>query len=407
MIQLSPFWKELRGFLGRRFVVALLLIMLSFEGVALLAPYIVGRYVHQPFLTTSMECKTPFSNEGKRLTWITNDRGARGDLDHGQTVKIAVLGSSTAAGSTLDQDESWPERLKFYMGEDRVHVDNYARDGMGPKGIACILKHIDAKGRRYDILLLMPHSIEYIDDIEALSQKDEKDAFRYSSLWAVSGHICKAPGLLRRRIKRQLVQEHRVYWLYLTMYRSLQAIKRWLMLGSSGLNVEEATFRKTVAAQRALRNSGKIKFIDIPVVVDEITQQNTIRNIQKLIHLAKRVSSHVYFLTHPVAYDLMEHPGVAAKWYALQPVNDKNGCYTSNKTIALRIRYANSLLYKSVGEAGVDIIALDEYMRSLLHHRDDLFEDKWHFAPNGAKIAAQFIVDILDAKMVHTRIVQH
>lgn len=94
-------------------------------------------------------------------------------------MKIAVFGSSTSAGSTLDQSETWPERLKYYLGTDRVHVDNYARDGMEADGIYCLIEHLYTTGVRYDLLFIMTHGMDSIKNIDANLPENEKKALRY------------------------------------------------------------------------------------------------------------------------------------------------------------------------------------------------------------------------------------
>ena len=125
----SSFWVFARRALSWRFLVSLVIIAGTFEVVARVSPWIVGRVVHQQYLVSQRICELDCTNQGQRITWSANERGARGDLYHGQTLRIAALGSSTTASSMLDQEQTWPERLKAELGPSRVHVDNYAREG--------------------------------------------------------------------------------------------------------------------------------------------------------------------------------------------------------------------------------------------------------------------------------------
>jgi len=124
-IQPSPIWTVTKRLCSLRFLIACGLILLSMEVVARIAPYLIGKQVHQRFLYSEYEWQDG-SNKGKMLTWMANERGARGNLYHGQAVEIALFGSSTSEDAGLDQQQSWAQQFEMKLSPGLVHVDNYS-----------------------------------------------------------------------------------------------------------------------------------------------------------------------------------------------------------------------------------------------------------------------------------------
>jgi hypothetical protein len=115
---------------------------------------------------------------------------------------------------------------------------------------------------------------------------------------------------------------------------------------------------------------------------------------RRLIETARTIADHVYLIAQPVAYDEQEIPGVGQNWFDLYPIPGRDAYY-DNRSVAEWIRAETSLMVNTAHEMGVPVIDLDHYMRPLLATRDDLFYDKWHYAPAGARMAAELVAKSL------------
>ena len=144
-------------------------------------------------------------------------------------------------------------------------------------------------------------------------------------------------------------------------------------------------------SNRKLRKSGKVKLVDVPWPFDEEDRQWIADETLKVLNEAAQVANRVYLITQPVAYDADQHPGVPDKWVSLYPVKGEENSYYSNKSVADSIRTRNAIMEQVARWHGTPVIDLDGYMRPLLRDRDDLFDDKWHFAPAGAEAAAEYV----------------
>ena len=252
-----------------------------------------------------------------------------------------------------------------------VHIDNYARDAAGAAEALHLLKDLEKKGHRYDLILMMVVIRHTVD-----KKITDKDCYHYWAGWSTRLPL-KFPGVLRKQVKKQLQQEP-----------FLNRIDRYVQENWLHPDVD----RTPLPEKRRLRNEGHVQFIDTEM------KKWTATNIQKrkeMIHAilttAKNVSENCYIITQPIAYDEEELPGVSRRWGSLYPIKKKPGYYTSNRSVAEGIRRENSFFAEQAPEYGVGVIDLDGYIRPLLRQRDDLFEDKWHFSPKGCSVAAGYV----------------
>jgi hypothetical protein len=368
----NSFWKVLRNSLKVRSLLAVFIMLFAFEVVSRLAPSIIGKQIHQKYLYNKRICQQDCTNKDKLITWQANGRGARGDIYNAQLVQIAVLGTSTSIDSLLDQKQCYSQQLKNKLGPNKVHVDNFARDGSGMTQAITILEHFTEKGSKYDAVLIMEHF-----DIE--DEDLQTSTFHYWGQWVVDKEMFKFPTLLRKRIKQQVKTEPR-----------LNRIDRWV---HDKLLKPDKPADPGRNERRMIRQSPAVKLVDIPINISDNRTRLIRQKTQQLIKAAKKVTDRVYVISQPYAYDHSQLPGVADKWFALRKVNDTEDLYYSNKSIAEFGRAQNSMIEQAARSADAGIIDLDGFMRKFLCKRDDLFDDKWHFAPAGADLAAEFVAE--------------
>jgi lysophospholipase L1-like esterase len=376
----SAFWKVFGRLPLGAFLGAILIILACFECTARLAPLLIERQVHQKFLYSSRICEVPCQNQGKRLLWMANSAGARGALhSKREPLKVAVFGSSTSAGSLLDQDETWPEQFRHAFTNRPCQVDNYARGGGTNRETMFLLKDFNESGRMHDIAILMIHS--------ALPPWPESEAavhaYHYwggfvpdSGILAISG----LPHIFRARVRQEI---------------NGRPLLSWLRDQLKGDQSESRTVSWHMT-NRELRNQGLVEFVDVPVDASGETMDPRRQRTRELVRLAKANARLVVWVTQPVAYHPEEHPGVSRRWYSLYPVPGTNA-FMSNKSWAEQLRANNAAMAEVAAEEGVLVVDLDAYLAPFLKDRDDLFDDKWHLAPAGAAMAGAFIAEKIHA----------
>lgn len=378
----SPFWVSLRPAFSVKFLVTLAIVAGVFEVVARLAPVIVAHTVHQPYLISQRPCEIDCAEFPGAITWASNERGTRGGLYHGQSLRIATFGSSTTACSLLNQQQTWPEQLKSALGSERTHVDNYARDGATYRETIQILNRLADRGPRYDLVLIMMH-LSTRDARE--SGTGDEDAFHYWGQWTTDRATALVwPSLLRKRVSAQLLTEPRT----LAVWKSLSDPFRTH-------EPETSKFLAIARSNRVLRNEGRVTLIDedYRFTADEI--EGVRSHTREMLNAASRSKARVYLVLQPIAFDEQEVAEVAEKWVSLYEATDQPDAYLSNRSIAWGFREINDMMHAEADALGVPVLDLDSELRPLLRQRGDLFDDKWHFAPSGAAIAGERLAAIL------------
>jgi len=343
-------------------VARLVIALACFELVARLAPWIVPATVHQPFLVSTRQVDAVTDREGMRtVTWKTNERGARGSLYRAQPYEIAVFGSSTTAGSLLDQAEAWPSRLA--AAAPCLHVDSYARDGATLSDAIQVLAHLDRAGRRYDAVVIMQHADPKRVELES--------SLQFWGQWTASG-VLHGPLLAFRHALLQIAKEKR-----------LASIRAWLFPRAIDRH-DDNDIRNW-----EYRQSPRVQLVYEPYSMDPEVEKRVTERATELFTTARRVTNAALFVNQPVAFDEAELPEVGRRWYSLYPSRHTPHAYLNNRSIAEQIRYGNRVLESAARAKGVPIVQLDEYIRPLLRVRGDLFVDKWHFSRHGAAITAE------------------
>lgn len=369
-----PFWQAARELGLPSGVGAVVIILVCLEAVSRIAPIAVGKQVHQRYLYSTRICAMDCTNKGKPLTWMANGRGARGDLFHGQPVEIAVFGSSTSEDALLDHEQTWAQRLKQELGRDLCHVDNFGRDDSYIGEATIILQEFGKTGKHYDIVLLQ------VIGSPTGRKASERTAFHYWGKWPLVRRKLTFRSMLPARIAVQASSEPRL----VSAYRLLQTTQRPPRVHPP----------RNSRANRHLRASGQVQLRYRQRPLTDQAKDSVRSEMRRLVEVARVVADHVYVISQPVAYDENAHAGVAQKWFSLYPIPGEQAYY-DNRSVAEWIRAETALITDVARQMGVSVIDLDDHMRPQLATRDDLFDDKWHYAPAGAEVAAKHIASFL------------
>lgn len=386
IFEVSSFWSELRVGTPLRWIATILIALVCFEAVARIAPLVIGKHVHRPFSVTTDPCREACDAQGKQVVWRTNERGARAEMYRGEAVQIAVFGSSTSANSLITQELSWSEQLRAHLPGE-AHIDNFARNGTGNKEMESVLQELRRTGAHYRVVLIMDHFGHEERPV------DDRIAFRDWARVAAEESLLKSPALLRRKLGEELADPFAGLMATLHSHH-LFAATADDTAGSRGFRHPPPLAH----SNRELRNQGKVQLVDQPDAEPSAEKRRYIEaRVARLAELAAAVADHVYFLTQPVAYDELEVPGVSARWYTLYPIAPDRPVYLSDRSVAAQIRAVQKIVVEAAERSGAEVIDIDGHMRPLLRERDDLFIDKWHFAPLGCAIAGEFLAERLVA----------
>ena len=372
----SRFWHAAARLFCPSFLFSAAIMLVCLELVSRAAPIIVGQQVHQRYLYSTRICEMDCSNKGKRLTWIANGHGARGDLLHDEPITIAIFGSSTSEDALLDQEQTWAERLKYEIGKEVCHVDNFGRDNSYIGEATLILEEFERTGQRYDIALLQ------VIGNPTRRPASQRSAFHYSGDWPAIPRKLTLRTLLPIRLAKQAQSEPRLVTMYTAAHNALRPPP------------PRKHPPRNSRANRHLRATGQVRLVYQPRPLSAEDKDIVRRETSQLLEVARSVADHVFVIAQPVAYDQHEHPGVARKWFSLYPIPGRNAYY-DNRSVAEWIREEMALIEDVAAAMGVTVIDVDSHLRPQLAARDDLFDDKWHYAPAGARGAAEFIADAL------------
>ena len=361
----------LRSILHYRSLARLAIFWLCLEVVARLAPWIVPQTVHQPFAVSTSTIDPLSDGQGPRsVTWIANERGARGNLSRGQALQIATLGTSTTAGSMLDQTENWPEQLQRAF--PCLHVDNFARDGATLADTANILRELEEDGRRYSAIFVMHHG--------DVSPRRRADSLWFWGQWSNRSTALAGPSLAVTHLARQAKTEPRV-----------ADASRWIL---------NTFLRQTPSAPNdrsnwLRRRSGQVTFVYEPQPVDA-EEAAQIRDLSReMLEIADRVADRVFVLAQPVGYDERAVDGVGERWVELYPAEREDGAYLDNRAVAEGFRARIQLIADEGHRGGHEVVDLDGAMRPMLRRRGDLFLDKWHPSREGAAVIGELLAPVL------------
>lgn len=355
---------------SRRSLLRVLITLACFELVARVAPWIIPRTVHQPFLSSVRHVDALTDGEGKRaVTWTANERGARGSLFRDEVRDVAVFGSSTTAGTFLDQPEAWPARVGASL--PCTHVDNYARDGATMSDATRILEYFAAEGKRYEAVIIMQHG-----DPRNVTLAD---ALQFWGRWHSSSAL-QGPSQAAKHARLQVAKEAR-----------LMTIAGWLK-PSRADRLDPNDLRNW-----AYRQTSSLRFVYEPRTLTATEETQIRRRAHELFASARKAADRVSFVTQPIGYDEHELPEVGRRWYSLYPATTVAGAYLDNRSVAEQVRAATAVIVEVARQSGVQVVPLDEHVRPMLRARGDLFLDKWHFSRHGAAVAAQKIAAELSA----------
>ena len=149
---------------------------------------------------------------------------------------------------------------------------------------------------------------------------------------------------------------------------------------------------------RWYRNQGKIKLISKFETDSESIYMQKISAARKMFKEAMKYSKKVYFITTPIAFDEREVSGVAERWLVLPDIGMNNNKFVDNASEAFNVRKNLTKAASDVAkQMSIKVIDLDSFLRAQLRVRNDLFYDHSRLTPQGARLAAKFVYNEINA----------
>ena len=349
----------------KELLIHLVVALLAVEGVARLSTWMVGTSIHQPLVVSHRIAPDGVTTAGERLQWIANDKGARGELYHGQRERYAIFGTSTTAGSFLDQEQTWPEQLAKELGPKNVHVDNFAIDGGTGSEAIRTMKKLAGKGLVYDVAFLQ------FNMVRKAAPKE------YSSRWEAKGmlqSVAQFPAMITAQIRREP-----------RLKAILKAIQERMAPPSRGI---------VDLGNRDIRNAGNVKFV---YEAPDFDKSQLEANLNELIQSAKSIAKRVIVVSQPVAYSDDALPGVTQRWITLRPARDQQGAFLDNQSLVDGIAAIQSEIRKVAEHEQIEFIDLSSPIAPLFSQTTELFDDKWHPAPAGARLIGTTIAKYIQS----------
>ncbi len=293
------------------------------------------------------------------LTFRYNERGLPGYFKRTQQKRCAIIGGSTFFSKLNKQEELFISQIQKL--NPNIYFESYVYPALEDLPSLLVLKDLVKQGRHFDCILIGIKVTEMKRSITS------SETYHHWSIWSEYQNSPFQNSLAK--IKTEIVS-------LLTLPRKKQQSKR---------------HPKEVQIQ--LRMESPEIFKDTYPEMSPSLRKYISKRYEDIFEQTKKLSQNVFYINQSIAYAEDQHPGVPMRWTCSCEVEFENGekIHLSNKAYAQRIRERNIIGAQSAKKYGVEVINLDGYMKNLLPLSDDLFEDRWHFTPVGAREAALFV----------------
>lgn len=305
--------------------------------------------IHRPFVLTDnyiyyyyVGLKMPAYN---RVSYRTNDKGNRGPSYYGQKIKIAYFDGSTGVMDVVPEKSTF---TRILMNEFKdVHIENFSRS----HNKSCQ---------------------------ERIKQVNRIDDFEYDLAVVVGGcQLRLSPTTTRwqfmARDLKNLFRESSIY--------------RWFFVGTKN---NEQHFNSNDTANRFIRNSGKIEFVDEIARTKGRFLAVSKKKHKELFSLLSKKAKKIIFVHRFIAYDKDAHPGVSKRWTDLEPSTHQPGKYQSDKSIADWYARLDSAIAEAAASLNIETLNPRDFFTPYIRKSDQYFIDKIHFTPKGARLNARY-----------------
>ncbi len=295
------------------------------------------------------------------LTFRYNERGLPGYFKRTQQKNCAIIGGSTFYSKLNKQSLLFVSQIQRL--NPKIYFESYVYPALEDLPSKQILERLVNEGRQFDCILI---GIKINEKIESI---DEKQTYSHWSQWSL---YKEAP--------------LKIVW---------EKLENNLVSDLPFLAKKNPQKKHPKELQVKLRLEQPEQFKNLYPEMSPSLRKKISNRYESLFKLTRKISKNIFYINQVIAYAEDQHPGVPLRWTCSCEVEFENGerIFLTNKAYAQRIRQRNQIGAQSAKKYGVEVINLDGYMKNLLPLSDDLFEDRWHFTPVGAREAALFVTE--------------
>jgi len=301
----------------------------------------------------------PFSHKKiANLNYFHNENGARGYLYHGQTKKIAIIGSSTAYGLGVPLDKFWGQLLRLNLPYD-MHVESFGRENLGDLDLIDVVENLASKGMHYDLVItinsfLVNRKMPYDNNTEAFYQRSFDDIFKRLSLWFD--------------------------------YKLQQS----LLFHQDRVTDNSKT---DFFFDPSFRQSNPGLFISHDSAITEKQQNQVFKNLKKYDKSLRKISTHQVYVTDFFAYAENLNPKMLAKYQAVKRIG-KTDTYYDAPSLGKFFKNRREMNKNAVQSLGLNFFDWEPSLLPLVNSEEnDIFIDEVHIGSRGSEIFAKAMAE--------------
>lgn len=314
-----------------------------------------------------------------------NGFGAMGDMYQGQPFKIAFFGSSILESNDLNFNDKISQRLKQILGQNKVHVDNFAIGWSHITSSLSQMKSLKRRGYRYDIVLF---SLGLYYEGEDFRQY----TFHFSKRWFAEDKILAIPSQIKKFFNRHREREKllRLFYKEETEYQRAQ---RNLLKALNGEDVIDGKIRQLLTIQTRLA--------DVPLRSHNIkkAKKEIGYRIKKITQVAKKITDKIYWAPIRVAY----HSNIPSDLYVtIKPhwkFQKNNPKFYNAKSLYQNFAFHAENEIDIVKKAGIKVLDYSKFVESYYDNPEtpywenpkELYLDEYHFSAKGSLLIAEFL----------------
>lgn len=351
-----------------KFVLSILVVCLTLEGVSRGIKFVMPLEVRQKF----SNLKTP-------LKYTINGRGARGSWPRSEQIQIAIIGSSMVGMSGLRDEQTWTNLIEKHF-DDRIHFDNYGIGFNKTNSTIKILQSISRRNIPYDIVIL-----NISPDTHSISLKNAL-SMTYQARWDDQKYgPCAFCDQLQKFWKRRLSIEERFF----------PKIFKDLILTKQESALQEPTTPGTIHSHeiyRKVRSENRLKYEAPNLKEREV--EFTKNEIAEMFMLAKKITPHVFWMPENIAYHkemLPWYDRVYMRLTTIRPISQP-AYYYDPKFYYEYFQLHNELAHALLAKYQVKEIDWIKNLQQLLPREEGLFFDEYHLSPSGSQRVAETLI---------------
>ena len=362
-----------------------------------LAFFIYPKEIHQKYLLEKQE---------DIIIKKHNGLGAIGDSYKGQAFKIAFFGTSILESHKVNFNEKISQKLKYKLGDKKVHVDNFSIGWATVDSIILQMKALKQLGHHYDIILI---SVELNKKIRKDNRRYSQYNFHFSRRWMTENLMLSFPEQIAYFFKRYRYREKPLE-VFGNIIDDIRLLFKWFSYNKKLASHEYSDTRRKVEKvlsgyalfemEKKIRNhpliQSKLADIALPQTLSSKKYKRILRGIKKLKKAGEEIADHIYLAPVRVIW----HPDLPDSFYITTMIKKtKTGLKIHNsKSLHQSFNfYADEEVKMIKRDRRMKVVDYSKFIHDLINEKNyknnpkELFLDEYHFSAKGSSLIADFL----------------